>query len=85
MEYSTHKYTKNYSARKAILNALYEGRILSQLDCREFKVEDMRTPISHLKKQFNATHELKWRWQVTSVNKARIKMYWLEKRTPCGR
>lgn len=70
----------NYSANKAILAALMQGRILSQLDCREFKVEDMRTPISHLKKRFKDTHELKWRWQITSVNKARIKMYWLEPR-----
>lgn len=68
------------SAKKAILNALLEGRVLSQLDCREFKIEDMRTPISHLKPKFQDTHELKWRWQTTSINKARIKMYWLERK-----
>ena len=32
-----------YIATKAILNALKDGRQLSQLDCEEFKVEDMRT------------------------------------------
>lgn len=43
---------KKYNARKAILNALKDGRHLSQMDCREFQVEDMRTPISHLKQHY---------------------------------
>ena len=34
-----------YNARKAILAALLEGRHLSQMDCAEFMVEDMRTPV----------------------------------------
>ncbi len=33
--------SEKYNARKAILNALLGGRHLSQMDCREFKVEDM--------------------------------------------
>ena len=41
--------SEKYNAQKAILNALLDGRHLSQMDCREFKVADMRTPISHLK------------------------------------
>lgn len=69
-----------YNAKQAILAALINGRHLSQMDCREFMVEDMRTPVSHLKPKFNQTHHLRSRWIVTPVRKARIKEYWLEKR-----
>ncbi len=71
---------EKYSANKAILNALMDGRHLSQMDCREFQVEDMRTPIAHLRNKYDKTHNLKTRWIVTPVRKARIKEYWLESR-----
>lgn len=71
---------KKYNARKAILNALMEGRHLSQMDCHEFQVEDMRTPISHMKPHYQNTHDLKSRWITTPVRKVRIKEYWLEAR-----
>lgn len=69
---------KKYNARLAILNALKEGRHLSQMDCREFQIEDMRTPISHLKERFQETHVLNYKWITTPVRGARIKEYWLE-------
>lgn len=72
--------TEKYNARKAILNALLGGRHLSQMDCREFMVEDMRTPISHLKPHYQETHDLKSKWIKTPVRGARIKEYWLESR-----
>lgn len=72
--------TIKYNATKAILNALLEGRHLSQMDCREFQVEDMRTPVSHLKPRYNATHTLQSKWIVTPVRGARIKEYWLTKK-----
>ena len=71
---------QKYIAKTAILNALLEGRHLSQMDCREFMIEDMRTPISHLKPRFEETHTLKSEWILTSVRKARIKSYWLERK-----
>jgi len=71
---------QKYVAKKAILNALLDGRHLSQMDCREFMIEDMRTPISHLKSQFPDTHILRTEWITTPVRKARIKSYWLERR-----
>ena len=71
---------QKYNASKAILNALISGRRLSQMDCREFQIEDMRTPISHLKPKYPTTHELKSRWIITPVRGARIKEYWLEAR-----
>lgn len=69
-----------YIAKKAILEALLAGRHLSQMDCHEFQVEDMRTPISHMKDEFEDTHILRTEWIVTPVRKARIKSYWLERR-----
>ena len=72
---------KQYNATRAILDALLDGRHLSQMDCREFQVEDMRTPISHLKRRYNGTHDLKTRWIITPVRGARIKEYWLESKS----
>lgn len=69
-----------YNAAAAIVAALKAGRRLSQLDCHEFQVEDMRTPISHLSKRWEETHDLKTRWITTPVKKVRIKEYWLEKK-----
>lgn len=71
---------EKYVASKAIFNALMAGRHLSQMDCREFQVEDMRTPISHMQKRFPDTHDLKTKWIKTPVRGARIKEYWLEQR-----
>lgn len=71
---------KKFNATKAILNALLDGRHLSQMDCREFQVEDMRTPISHLKPRFSSTHDLNKKWIVTPVREARIKEYWLTRK-----
>lgn len=66
-----------YIATKAILNALKDGRQLSQLDCEEFKVEDMRSVISHLRPKFQDTHDLQFVWITTPVLGRRIKLYWL--------
>lgn len=71
---------QKYIATRAIFNALLEGRHLSQMDCREFQIEDMRTPISHLRPRYQDTHELKSKWIITPVRNARIKEYWLEKK-----
>lgn len=68
----------NYVAKRAILAALKAGRHLSQLDCAEFMIEDMRTPISHLKDKYEDTHILRTEWIRTPVRNARIKSYWLE-------
>ena len=70
----------NFNSTKAIYNALLSGRKLSQLDCPEFMVADMRTPVSHLKKHYPVTHELKSEWIISPVKGARIKRWWLEKK-----
>lgn len=68
---------ERYNATRAILEALKGGRQLSQLDCEEFKVEDMRTIVSHLRPKFEDTHDLNFIWITTPVMNRRIKLYWL--------
>lgn len=69
---------KKYIAKLAVLNALLDGRHLSQMDCREFMVEDMRSVVSHLRERFEGTHILRTKWIITPIRGARIKEYWLE-------
>lgn len=71
---------KKRNANREILAALLAGRKLSQMNCKEFQVEDMRTPISHLRKRYQDTHDLKFQWITTPTNGSRIKLYWLEER-----
>lgn len=71
---------ERYNSKKAILHALMEGRKLSQLDCKEFMCEDMRTNNSHLKDKFKDTHILHSEWILSPVRKTRIKQYWLTAR-----
>ena len=72
---------QKYIARHAIYEALTGGRKLSQMDCREFEVEDIRTPVSHMKERFTeAGYVLNSQWIKTPKGR-RIKEYWLEKRT----
>lgn len=71
---------QKYIATQAIFEALTGGRKLSQMDCREFEVEDMRTPISHMKERFeSAGFALNSQWIKTPKGR-RIKEYWLERR-----
>ena len=72
---------QKYIAIQAIFEALTGGRKLSQMNCREFEVEDMRTPISHMKDKIdNAGYDLHTRWILTPKGR-RIKEYYLVKRT----
>lgn len=67
------------SAKAAIFNAMMNGRKVSQLDCREFRVEDMRTPVSRLRYQIfkdSLPYEIADRWIKTPGGR-RIKEYWL--------
>ena len=62
------------SKQARILEHLMSGRVLSQLDCREFGVEDMRTPISHSRHIWEQDYELTWQWCKT-ITGSRIKLY----------
>lgn len=73
---------ENYNATRAILAALKSGRQLSQLDCKEFMVEDMRTYVSHLKPRYQDTHDLNSEWITSPYLKRRIKRWWLTEKKP---
>lgn len=71
---------QKYIARQAIFEALTGGRKLSQMDCREFEVEDMRTPISHMRAKIDdAGYDLHSQWIKTPKGR-RIKEYWVKRR-----
>ena len=71
---------QKYIARQAIFEAMTGGRKLSQMDCREFEIEDMRTPMSHMRGKFEeAGFTLNSQWIQTPKGR-RIKEYWLERR-----
>lgn len=66
----------NFSATKRIFNALVNGRRLSQMDCKEFEIEDMRTPISHMKNElWSNGFDIQSQWIETPKGR-RIKQYW---------
>jgi hypothetical protein len=70
---------ERYIARRAIFEAMTNGRKLSQMDCREFEVEDMRTPMSHMREEFErAGFVLQSEWIRTPKGR-RIKEYWLDR------
>lgn len=78
--FTSQQIADRYIAKKAIFEAMTKGRKLSQMDCREFEVEDMRTPVSHMKDRFEAAgYSLKSQWIHTPKGR-RIKEYWLERR-----
>ena len=71
---------QKFIARQAIFEAMIGGRKLSQMDCREFEIEDMRTPMPHMKERFNeAGYDLHSQWILTPKGR-RIKEYWLERK-----
>lgn len=72
------KENSKYIARQAIFEAMTNGRKLSQMDCGEFEVEDMRTPMSHMRQRFlEAGYVINSEWIKTPKGR-RIKQYWAE-------
>lgn len=65
-----------------IYNALASGRHLSQNDCMEFSIEDMRSPIARIRKRL-ARESTPWilrdRW-IQRPGMVQIKEYWFEKK-----
>ena len=69
------------TGKQAIFNALCQGRHISQLDCREFRIEDVRTPVSHLAKRIEDAGLKLCKRKITSpVTGAWLHEYWCEKR-----
>lgn len=70
---------RTINARVALFAALTNGRHLSQMDCAEFEIEDMRTRVSHMQDDFtSAGFTLRKAWIKTPKGR-RVKEYWLER------
>ena len=70
-----------YNARKAIFNAMVEGRHISLADSKEFQVSQMHTQVCFIRKAIadkSLPYEMQSRWINLGPNKRRVKEYWLE-------
>ena len=72
-----------YNAKKAIFEAMTQGRKVSFLDSREFEVSQFHTTICKIRKDIDSKSlpwELKDQWISFGRYGKRCKEYWLEKR-----
>lgn len=70
-----------YNAKRAIFNALKDGRHISFLDSKEFEVSEMHTQITFIRKEIrdkNLPYVLKDEWMTFGPYNKRCKRYWLE-------
>lgn len=73
-----------YNAKKAIFEAMTQGRHISLLDSMEFAVSQMHTTICFIRKDIeekNLPYEMKDRWIECGQYRKKIKEYWLESKT----
>lgn len=69
---------KRKMQKQLVFEALCSGRQLSQLDVRDFCMEDMRTAVSHLRNRATAAgYETHSEWFVSPYG-TRMKRYWYE-------
>lgn len=72
-----------YNAKKAIFEAMTQGRKVSFLDSREFEVSEFHTTICKIRKDIDSKSlpwELKDQWISFGRDGKRCKEYWLKKR-----
>ena len=70
---------KAITATDRIFNDLMKGERISQLDSKHYGIEDIRTPISHMRARLATSGKMICsRWIDTPVRKSHIKEYWVE-------
>ena len=70
-----------YNAKKAIFDAMMNGRRISFLDSAEFEVSEMHTQMHCIRKDIedkNLPYTLKDEWMEFGKHGKRCKRYWLE-------
>lgn len=70
-----------YIAKKAIFQAMVEGRRISFLDAHEFEVSEMHTQMHCIRKDIedhNLPYILKDEWMEFGKHGKKCKKYWLE-------
>ncbi len=81
--FTSQQIADRYNAKKAIFEAMCQGRKVSFLDSREFEVSEFHTTICQIRKDIDSKAlpwELKDQWITFGRHGKRCKEYWLEKR-----
>lgn len=82
--FTSRQIADRYNAKKAVFEAMTQGRKVSFLDSREFEVSEMHTIICKIRKDIDSKSlpwDLKDRWITFGKHGKRCKEYWLERRT----
>lgn len=82
--FTSQQIADRYNAKKAVFEAMCQGRKLSFLDSREFEVSEFHTTICLIRKDIDSKNlpwDLKDRWITFGKHGKRCKEYWLERRT----
>ena len=82
--FTSQQIADRYNAKKAVFEAMCQGRKLSFLDSREFEVSEFHTIICQIRKDIDSKNlpwDLKDRWITFGKHGKRRKEYWLERRT----
>ena len=81
--FTSRQIADRYNAKKAVFEAMTQGRKVSFLDSREFEVSEMHTIICKIRKDIDSKSlpwELKDQWISFGRHGKRCKEYWLERR-----
>ena len=82
--FTSQQIADRYNAKKAVFEAMCQGRKLSFLDSREFEVSEFHTTICQIRKDIDSKNlpwDLKDRWITFGKHGKRCKEYCLERRT----
>ena len=81
--FTSQQIADRYNAKKAVFEAMCQGRKVSCLDSREFEVSQFHTTICKIRKDIDSKSlpwDLKGRWITFGKHGKRCKEYWLERR-----
>ena len=81
--FTSQQIADRYNAKKAVFEAMCQGRKVSFLDSREFEVSQFHTTICKIRQDIDSKSlpwDLKDRWITFGKHGKRCKEYWLERR-----
>lgn len=81
--FTSQQIADRYNAKKAVFEAMCQGRKVSCLDSREFEVSEFHTTICKIRQDIDSKSlpwDLKDRWITLGKHGKRCKEYWLERR-----
>ena len=81
--FTSQQIADRYNAKKAVFEAMCQGRKVSCLDSREFEVSEFHTTICKIRQDIDSKSlpwDLKDRWITFGKHGKRCKEYWLERR-----